>query len=176
LPNDIVSDRDVLFTSLAWPQFCTANKIEQSMSSAYHPQTDGQSEVANKNILAILRAKLLDEGKDWIGSLPSVHISINYSYNKAIGCTPHSLVFHTYPRIERAVVVNTPAPRPEGLTQAMWEAVQTRLRESCRQMAMQANKRRGSSPEYQVGDLSKISSSCFPIMTQFNKQQPIYMR
>jgi len=54
LPQDIVTDRNVLFTSLDWKKFCIQNNISQSMSSAYHPETDGQSEIANKSIIAIL--------------------------------------------------------------------------------------------------------------------------
>jgi len=41
LLQDIVTDRDVLFILLIWKKFCTENNISQSMSSAYHPETDG---------------------------------------------------------------------------------------------------------------------------------------
>ena len=60
LLQDIVTDRDVLFTLLAWKKFCIGNNISQSMSSAYHAETDGQSEIANKSIITILRSKLLE--------------------------------------------------------------------------------------------------------------------
>jgi len=64
LLQDIVTDRDILFTLLDWKKFCTQNNITQSMSSTYHPETDGQSEIANKSIIAILRVKLLEQGLD----------------------------------------------------------------------------------------------------------------
>ena len=48
MPQDIVSDRDAKFTSKAWEDFCETLNIHQSMSTVYHPQTDGQSEVAKK--------------------------------------------------------------------------------------------------------------------------------
>jgi len=60
LPQDIRTDRDVLFNSLAWKKFCTGNNISQSMSSAYHPEIDGQSEIANKSIIIILCSQLLE--------------------------------------------------------------------------------------------------------------------
>ena len=51
MPQDIVSDRDAKFTSEAWNEFCETFNIYKSMSTAYHPRTDGQSEVANKAII-----------------------------------------------------------------------------------------------------------------------------
>jgi len=45
LLRDIVIDKDLLFTSLAWKKFCIVNNITQSMSSAYYPKTDAQSEL-----------------------------------------------------------------------------------------------------------------------------------
>jgi len=64
LPQDIITNRDVLFTSMAWKRFCRVNNISQSMSSAYHPETDGQSEIANKFIITNLCSKLLEQGLD----------------------------------------------------------------------------------------------------------------
>jgi len=64
LPQDIVTYRVVLFTLLDWKKFCTKNNISQFMSSAYHPETDRQSEIATKSIIATLRVKLLEQGLD----------------------------------------------------------------------------------------------------------------
>jgi len=61
-PLDIVTYNDPLFHSAVWSGFCKLNSISQSFSTPYHPESDGQSEIANKAILTILRAKQLEHG------------------------------------------------------------------------------------------------------------------
>jgi len=91
LPQDIVTNKDVLFTSLDWKKFCTQNNISQSMSSTSHPETDRQSEIANKAIIAILRAKLLEQGLDWLSAIPSVQVAINTSIDASRDAAPYTL-------------------------------------------------------------------------------------
>ena len=62
LLEDIVSGQDTLFISFQWLQFCRTQHINQSISTANHPQTDCQTEVAINDILSILRAKLDHKG------------------------------------------------------------------------------------------------------------------
>ena len=50
MPQDIVSDRDAKFTNKAWKDFCKTFNIHQSMSTAYHPRTDRQSEVQSRGV------------------------------------------------------------------------------------------------------------------------------
>ena len=61
-PMDVVTDQDPLFRSHVWTHFCKTNEIQQAMSTAYHTESDGQIEMTNKAILAILRAKLFNQG------------------------------------------------------------------------------------------------------------------
>jgi len=61
-PLDIVTDNDTLFHSMVWSGFCRLNSISQSFSTPYHPESDGQSEIAIKAILTILRTKQLEHG------------------------------------------------------------------------------------------------------------------
>jgi len=175
LPQDIVTDRDVLFTSLAWKRFCTVNSISQSMSSAYHPETDEQSEIANKSIITILRSKLLAQGLDWLAALPSVQVAINTGIDASRDASPHTLCIRFTPKFEKGVIVPAASLHPDMISNALWDSVKTKLVRSCVAMTQQANKRRHPSPQYQVGDLVKISSSCFPKDTQFNKLEPVFM-
>ena len=70
-PSTIVSDRDILFTSDVWQGWCEENGIEQSLSTSYHPETDGQTVIVNKAIPQIQRAYAL-ENISWIRATPKI--------------------------------------------------------------------------------------------------------
>ena len=64
LPTSIVSDRDVRFTGAAWGQLWRGLKTELKMSTAYHPQTDGQTERMNRTLLTMVRSNA-EKREDW---------------------------------------------------------------------------------------------------------------
>ena len=65
-PKIIVSDRDAKFTSNFWKEFCKQIGITLNMSSAYHPLTDGQTEVVNKCLEAYLRSFVTNKLNKWL--------------------------------------------------------------------------------------------------------------
>ena len=65
-PKIIVSDRDTKFTSNFWKEFCKQNGISLNMNSAYHRQTDGQTEVVNKCVEAYLHSFVTDKQNKWL--------------------------------------------------------------------------------------------------------------
>jgi len=66
IPTDIVLDRDSRFTSEAWQELLKILRIRPRMSTAFHPQTDGQTERLNQTIEAYLRAFISHEQDDWV--------------------------------------------------------------------------------------------------------------
>jgi len=62
-------------------------------SSAYHPQTNGQTERVNQIMEDMLRACVLTYGKDWEQSLPYAEFSYNYSYQASLGMSPFEALF-----------------------------------------------------------------------------------
>jgi hypothetical protein len=70
VPKVLISDRDSRFTGSVWRAFCAARNIDLRMSSAHHPQTDGQTERSNKVIEEVLRASLIADVKGWEKLLP----------------------------------------------------------------------------------------------------------
>nr|XP_023872616.1 uncharacterized protein LOC111985197 [Quercus suber] len=70
MPSTIVSDRDPVFTSLFWKELMKLQGVKLAMSSAYHPQSDGQIEVVNKSLEHYLRAFAADRPSTWVEWLP----------------------------------------------------------------------------------------------------------
>ena len=90
-PESIVSDRDTRFTSNFWKALWKLSGTKLTMSSSYHPQTDGQTENVNRAVQDILRAYVKDDRKDWDRHLTAVEIAINSSRHASTGYTPHFL-------------------------------------------------------------------------------------
>ena len=65
VPKSIVSDRDVKFLSYFWKTLCAKLGIKLLFSSAYHPQTDGQTEVMNRTLSTLLRVLIKKNIKEW---------------------------------------------------------------------------------------------------------------
>ena len=80
VPSCIVCDRDPLFTSKFWAAFQEALGTKLNLSTAYHPQTDGQTERVNQILEDMLRACVLDFGGSWEDHLHLVEFTYNNSY------------------------------------------------------------------------------------------------
>jgi hypothetical protein len=93
VPTSIVSDRDPRFTSRFWEAFQRAFGSRLSFSTAYHPQTDGQSERTIQTLEDMLRACVLDEGGSWDKYLPLVEFAYNNSYHSSIGMAPYEALY-----------------------------------------------------------------------------------
>jgi len=93
VPSSIVSDRDSKFTSHFWQAFQKALGTRVNMSTAYHPQTDGQSERTIRTLEDMLRACVLDWGDSWEQNLPLVEFSYNNSFHSSIGMSPYEALY-----------------------------------------------------------------------------------
>jgi hypothetical protein len=70
VPCSIVSDRDPIFTSTFWKELFQLSGVKLLLSSAFHPQTDAQSEVVNRTIAMYLRYLAGDRPRSWLKWLP----------------------------------------------------------------------------------------------------------
>nr|GEV57704.1 putative reverse transcriptase domain-containing protein [Tanacetum cinerariifolium] len=89
----IISDRDDRFTSLFWKPLHNGLGTRLDMSTAYHPQTDGQSERTIQTLEDMLRACVIDFGKSWDRHLPLVELSYNNRYHTSIKAAPFEALY-----------------------------------------------------------------------------------
>lgn len=105
IPSSIVSDRDPVFTSAFWTELFRLADVQLKLSSAFHPQTDGQSEAANRVIGMYLRCLTGDRPRHWLRWLPWAKYCFNTAYQTSLRTTPFQVVYgrppptlHSYDR------------------------------------------------------------------------------
>jgi hypothetical protein len=84
VPKKIVSDRGTQFTLMFWERLYETLDTQLCFSSAYHPQTDGQTERVNQILEDMLRACALQYGRSWDNSLPYDEFSYNNNYEESL--------------------------------------------------------------------------------------------
>ena len=92
-PVSIVSDRDARFTSRFWKSLQTVLGTELKFSTAFHPQTDGQSERVIQILEDMMRACVLDFQGSWENLLPTIEFAYNNSYQSSIGMAPFEALY-----------------------------------------------------------------------------------
>jgi hypothetical protein len=93
VPISIVPDCDPRFTSRFWEKLHSAMGTKLNFSTAYHPQTDGQSERNIQTLEDILRLCVLDFKGSWICYLPLVEFAYNNSFQATIGMAPYETLY-----------------------------------------------------------------------------------
>jgi hypothetical protein len=88
LPRKIVTDRDKLFTSNLWKTFVARIGTKHAMSTAFHPQTDGQTERSNQTLEAYLRHFVNYKQDNWLSYLPMAQLAINNQLSSTTKETP----------------------------------------------------------------------------------------
>ncbi|MCO5560669.1 hypothetical protein L7F22_014286 [Adiantum nelumboides] len=92
MPETIVSDRDPRFTSLFWKAIWENIGMRLQFSSSFHPQTDGQSEIANSVVLDLLKSYISDQKTQWKRCLPLVEFAYNNTIHSSTGKAPFEIV------------------------------------------------------------------------------------
>ena len=111
MPLSIVSDRDSKFVSQFWRELHRLLDCRLRISSAYHPQTDGQTERANRTMQDMLRCFVNSVDRpDWQNLLPLLEFAYNDSEQASTGFTPFYLNFGRHPNTPSKLVAQQPTP------------------------------------------------------------------
>ncbi|BFG34989.1 hypothetical protein CerSpe_212630 [Prunus speciosa] len=93
IPVSIVSDRDARFTSKFWSSFQKAMGTRLDMSTTFHPQTDGQTELVNQVMEDMLQPCVLDFKGSWDEHLTLIEFAYNNSYHSSIGMASYEVLY-----------------------------------------------------------------------------------
>src|SRR6201994_869154 len=88
LPTEIISDMDAKFSGEFWESLCKSLNIKRRMSTAYHPQTDGQTEITNQVLEGYLRNFVNYDQNDWYQLLTLAEYATNNSKDSANKLNP----------------------------------------------------------------------------------------
>jgi hypothetical protein len=155
MPEDLVSDRDPRFTSHFWRSLMELLGTKFSMSTAAHPQSDGQTERANRTLEDMLRGFVSTKQRDWSRVLSVVELAYNNSIQASTLHTPFFLNHGRHPRTPFSAAIAQFAPVPavsafvEGLQEAIKEA-QTNMHSAQQRQKSYADGKRQEHP-FQVG-------------------------
>jgi hypothetical protein len=93
MPASIVTDRDTIFVSKFWKTLFKLYRVDLKLSTAYHPQIDGQSERVNQCLEMYLKCAVHDSPKSWKSWLSLAEIWYNSSLHNALGCSPFKAMY-----------------------------------------------------------------------------------
>ena len=99
-PDGAVTDQSSVFTSNFWSQVCYSMKVKRRLSTAFHPQTDGQTERQNQTLEHYLRVYCCEQQDDWAELLPVAEFAYMQSQHKTLGCSPFYATYGYHPTLE----------------------------------------------------------------------------
>src|SRR6202789_2442989 len=162
LPSSIVSDRDSKFTSKWWRELHKILGARLLMSTSFHPQTDGQTERANRNVGQIFGTIVRHDQKDWVDRVDMSEFAINASISETTKYAPFELNGGYMPSMIREL--RTDEVNPQG-SQAVARKALENLAEAHDAIiaarvfqTSNANKRRRIEPTISRGDLVFLST------------------
>uniref|UniRef100_A0A2N9G4P9 Reverse transcriptase n=1 Tax=Fagus sylvatica TaxID=28930 RepID=A0A2N9G4P9_FAGSY len=170
LPKTIVSDRDVKFMSYFWKTLWHLVGTKLKFSAAYHPQTDGQTEVVNRSLGNLLRCLVGDHARTWDSILPIAQFAYNNSVNRTIGMSPFEVVHGYKARKPLDLLPMSPHVRMSESAEAfarhvhdLHKDISNRIHSSNTRYKVQADSRRRHL-EFAVGDyvMIRIRPERFP--------------
>ena len=154
-PLSIISDRDKLFTSNYWRTITATMGIRLKLSTAYHPQTDGQTERMNQTLEQYIRHYINDAQDNWVQLLPVAQLAINQHRSDSTKESPFFANFGQHARVD---MPRRPSPEAEKALQhdevlrRTHTSIKNYLQQAQQRMNRQIDKRRKTAPQLKKGD------------------------
>ncbi|GJT29710.1 putative reverse transcriptase domain-containing protein [Tanacetum coccineum] len=177
IPVSIICDRDPRFASNFWRSLQKALGTSLDMSTAYHPQTDGQSERTIQTLEDMLRACVIDFGNGWVKHLPLVEFSYNNSYHASIKAAPFEALYGRKCRspVCWAEVGQVQLTGPELVQETTERIIQIKQRiQTARDRQKSYADLKRKPMEFQVGDKVMLKVSPWKGVVRFGKRGKVH--
>ena len=180
LATVIISDRDPRFMAGFWQELHRLLGTTLKMSTVDHPQTDGQTENANKTLLQLLRSYCVANPRTWDELLSMAELAYNNHAQVSTGVSPFYATYGRHPTMPADLLAARPATKKsvEDLLRdihATWDHVKTRLGRAQERQRRYADKRRRD-VTYAVGDKVLVDTKLFrPKLPELQKLLPRFM-
>ncbi|KAL3973506.1 potassium voltage-gated channel Eag-related subfamily H member 3 [Sarotherodon galilaeus] len=178
IPQDIVSDRGPQFVSRVWKAFCSALGVGASLSSGYHPQSNGQTERANQQLEASLRCAVSSDPASWSSHLSWIEYAYNSLTSAATGFSPFEICLGYQPPLfpSQEGEIAVPAVRDHlQRSRRIWRAARAALLQTTARTCRTADRRRTLAPQYAVGQRVWLSSANIPLKSMSRKLAPRFL-
>uniref|UniRef100_A0A3B3HIS5 Integrase catalytic domain-containing protein n=1 Tax=Oryzias latipes TaxID=8090 RepID=A0A3B3HIS5_ORYLA len=178
IPVDIVSDRGPQFISQVWKAFCTALGATVSLTSGYHPQSNGQAERANQELEAALRCLAAQNQQDWSQHLVWIEYAHNTHPSTATGLSPFEAALGYSPPLFPSQELDLAVPSVQHhiqRCQRIWAQAKAALLRTKESNCRIANRHRVVGPEYQPGQRVWLSTRNIPIQATSKKLAPRFI-
>ncbi|KPM33905.1 hypothetical protein AK830_g12666, partial [Neonectria ditissima] len=164
-PEGIVSDRDKLLTSQFWKELMIERATRRRLSTAYHPQTDGQTERTNQTVGKYLRIFAGKAPQRWAAQLPEAEFAYNNSQHSSIGVSPMQALYGYHPRVVEYVPQHS-RTTVQGVTERIETLRRVRAEaRACWEQAVESQaknyNKRHIEQEYKVGQIVGLSTRNF---------------
>uniref|UniRef100_A0A3B3HPV2 Gypsy retrotransposon integrase-like protein 1 n=1 Tax=Oryzias latipes TaxID=8090 RepID=A0A3B3HPV2_ORYLA len=178
IPTDIVSDRGPQFVSQVWRSFCSALGATVSLTSGYHPQSNGQAERANQELEAALRCLAAQNPSSWSKFLVWIEYAHNNHPSAATGMSPFEASLGYSPPLFPSHELDLAVPSVQHhlqRVQRVWRQAKAALLRTRDSNCRIANRRRRAGPDYRPGQKVWLSSKNIPLQSTSRKLAPRYI-
>jgi len=161
IPDEIISDRGTQFVSRFWKRFLEVIGTKQCLSTAYHPQSDGQSERTIQVLQQYLRCFISYHQDDWMSLLPMAEFSFNNTINASTKMTPFFVNSGFNPRFELITPLESSVPSVEERLESIrntYEELKRNLAKAQEDQERFANMHRKGSQSLKPGDQVWLNS------------------
>jgi hypothetical protein len=172
LPDEIISDRGAQFMSNFWKRLFQSLGTSTKFSTAFHPQTDGQTERVNQILEQYLRCMISYQQDDWIKFLPMAEFAYNNTLHSSTGSTPFFANYGFHPRFNIAMPTSSINPSAEERVrqmQDMHHALSLELSHAQERHKEKADRHRMGSPDFHIGDMVWLLRRHIPTTRPCNK-------